>query len=109
MRSAHDAIEEMREEGLRKGRRCHVVDCDLEAFFDTVDHQKLMGRLRQRITDPGLLALILKYLKAGAISRTGALRGALRGVPQGSRSARYWLISCSTSWTTNSKSEGTSS
>jgi len=83
MRSAHDAIREMAEEGLAKGRRCHVVDCDLEAFFDTVDHQKLMARLRQRITDPALLALILKYLKAGAISREGHFEESLRGVPQG--------------------------
>ncbi len=83
MRSAHGAIEEMREEGMKKGKRCHVVDCDLKAFFDTVDHQKLMARLRQRITDPSLLALILKYLKAGAISREGKYEESLRGVPQG--------------------------
>jgi RNA-directed DNA polymerase len=83
MRSALDAIEEMREEGLKKGRRCHVVDCDLEKFFDTVDNQKLMGRLRQRTTDPGLLALVLKYLKAGAISQQGHFEEQLRGVPQG--------------------------
>jgi len=42
-----------------------------------------MGRLRQRITDPGLLALILKYLKAGAISRQGHFEEQLMGVPQG--------------------------
>jgi RNA-directed DNA polymerase len=60
-----------------------VVDCDLEKFFDTVDNQKLMSRLRQRITDPGLLALILKYLKAGVISQQGHFEEQLRGVPQG--------------------------
>jgi len=83
LRSAHDAINEMAKEGIKKGRRCHVVDCDLEKFFDTVDNQKLMGRLRQRVTDPGLLALILKYLKAGAISRQGHFEEQLKGVPQG--------------------------
>ena len=83
MRSAHGAIGEMREEGLKKGKRCHVIDCDLKAFFDTVDHQKLMARLRQRTTDPGLLALILRYLNAGAISREGKYEESLRGVPQG--------------------------
>lgn len=82
-RSAHGAIHEMAKEGLGKGRRCHVVDCDLAKFFDTVNHQKLMGRLRQRTTDPGLLALILRYLKAGAISRKGCFEASLRGVPQG--------------------------
>jgi RNA-directed DNA polymerase len=82
-RSAHDAISEMAREGQAKGTRCHVVDCDLKAFFDTVDNQKLMARLRQRITDPGLLALILKYLKAGAISQQGHFEEQLMGVPQG--------------------------
>ncbi len=66
-RSAHDAIDEMLREANAKGKKCHVVDCDLKAFFDTVDHQKLMGKLRERIADPGLLKLILGYLKAGAI------------------------------------------
>ncbi len=83
MRSAHDAINEMAAEGKEIGTRCHAVDCDLKAFFDTVDHQKLMARLRQRTTDPGLLALILRYLKAGAISREGRYEEQLRGVPQG--------------------------
>ena len=66
-RSAHGAIEEMLREANIKGSKCHVVDCDLAAFFDTVDHQKLMGKLRERIADPGLLKLIHSYLKAGAI------------------------------------------
>lgn len=83
MRSAHDAIHEMAKEGLGKGKGCHVVDCDLAKFFDTVEHLKLMGRLRQRTTDPGLLALILKYLKAGAISREGCFEASRKGVPQG--------------------------
>jgi len=83
MRSAHDAITVMASEGRKMWSRCHVVDCDLEKFFDTVDNQKLMGRLRQRLTDPGLLALILKYLKAGAISRQGHFEEQLMGVPQG--------------------------
>lgn len=83
MRSAHGAIAEMAAIGKEKGRKCHAVDCDLKAFFDTVDHRKLMARLRQRTTDPELLALILRYLKAGAISREGIYEEQLRGVPQG--------------------------
>jgi len=66
-RSAHGAIDEMLRESNIMGPKCHVVDCDLAAFFDTVDHQKLMGKLRERIADPGLLKLINGYLKAGAI------------------------------------------
>lgn len=82
-RSAHDAISEMHRKSLVKGKRCHVVDCDLKAFFDTVDHQKLMGKLRERIADPRLLKLILRYLKAGAIPPNGRFEETDRGVPQG--------------------------
>jgi len=82
-RSAHGAIAEMAAAGRGVGRRRHVVDCDLKAFFDTVDHQKLMAKLRQRIADTELLALILRYLKAGAITREGNYEESLRGVPQG--------------------------
>ena len=82
-RSAHDAIKLMHQEGLAKGKKCHVVDCDLQAFFDTVDHQKLMGKLRESIDDPRVLKLILKYLKAGVILPNGQLEDTEKGVPQG--------------------------
>lgn len=82
-RSAHDAIKKMQEESHVKGSKCHVVDCDLKAFFDTVDHQKLMAKLRERIADPRVLKLILKYLKAGAISSEGSFEDTEKGVPQG--------------------------
>lgn len=82
-RSAHDAIHEMHQKALGKGQKCYVVDCDLKAFFDTVDHQKLIGKLRERIADPRLMKLILKYLKAGVILRDGCLEETDKGVPQG--------------------------
>ena len=70
----------MHEEALAKGKKCHVVDCDLKAFFDTVDHQKLMGKLRESIADPGS-ETDLKYLKAGVISREER-RGHLGSAPR---------------------------
>ena len=82
-RSAHHAIAQMYEEALEKGKKCHVVDCDLQAFFDTVDHQKLMGKLRESIADPRVLKLILKYLKVGVILRSGCFEDTDKGVPQG--------------------------
>jgi RNA-directed DNA polymerase len=82
-RSAHHAIAQMHEEALPKGKKCHVVDCDLKAFFDTVDHQKLMGKLRESIADPRVLKLILKYLKAGVILQNGCFEDTDEGVPQG--------------------------
>lgn len=85
-RSAHQAIASMHEMSLNKGRggrHCQVVDCDLETFFDTVNHQKMMGKLRESIADQRLLELISKFLKAGAILPNGTYEKSEKGVPQG--------------------------
>lgn len=76
----------MRQMSLNKGkggRHCQVVDCDLKTFFDTVNHQKMMEKLRESIADQRLLELISKFLKAGAILPNGAYEKSERGVPQG--------------------------
>lgn len=43
----------------------HVVDVDLKSYFDTIPHDRLMGRLRERIADERILGLIDAFLKAG--------------------------------------------
>ena len=82
-RSAQGAMEKMHGLAMRRGNKCHVVDCDLKAFFDTVDHQKLMAKLRENIADRALLGLLIKYLKAGAITVEGKFIKTPQGVPQG--------------------------
>jgi RNA-directed DNA polymerase len=82
-RSAREAVEELQREGNKRGLKCHVVDCDLKSFFDTVDHGKLMDRLRQHVDDPRLLSLIARYLKAGVILLDGTFEETAEGVPQG--------------------------
>lgn len=84
--SAAGAIEQWHQQSQshRKGRReCYVVDCDLKAFFDTVDHGELMTRLRRKIDDERLLDLIYHYLKAGVIELDGTRNKSPLGVPQG--------------------------
>ena len=44
-----------------------VVDLDLEAFFDRINHDRLMSRLAQRIGDRRVLKLIRAYLQAGIL------------------------------------------
>lgn len=59
-----------------------VVDVDLEAFFDRVNHDVLMGRLAKRIEDKRLLKLIRRYLEAGMMA-DGVATARTEGTPQG--------------------------
>jgi RNA-directed DNA polymerase len=85
--------------GFRPGRSCHtaigaaarhvycgrgwVVDLDLEKFFDRVHHERLMARLGQRISDPRLLTLIRRMLKAKVVMPDGVVMATEEGTPQG--------------------------
>ena len=62
-RSAHQAVREV-QANTRAGYGW-VVDMDLQAFFDRVNHDRLMVRLKTRCPDADLLRLINRYLKAG--------------------------------------------
>ncbi|WP_206077564.1 group II intron reverse transcriptase/maturase [Providencia sp. MGF014] len=80
MRSAHQAITHAKAL-LLSGKRW-VVDLDLDAFFDRVNHDRLMSKLRAQIQDPTLLGLIHRYLKA-KIDHNGKQERSEEGVPQG--------------------------
>jgi RNA-directed DNA polymerase len=62
-RGCKDALR--RVDGLLKQGYFYVVDIDLQSYFDTIPHDRLMGRLRERIADGRLLGLIESFLKAG--------------------------------------------
>jgi group II intron reverse transcriptase/maturase len=79
-RSAHGAIREA-QHYVQEGRRW-VVDVDLEAFFDRVNHDVLMGRLAKRLGDKRLLRLTRRYLEAGIMAH-GVLSERYEGTPQG--------------------------
>ena len=59
-----------------------MVDVDLEAFFDRVNHDLLMSRLAKRIADRRLLRLIRHYLDAGIMAH-GVVVVRYEGTPQG--------------------------
>lgn len=80
-RRAQDAIAETR--FLAKRSYEWVVEGDIEACFDTIDHTALMDRVRDRIGDKRVLALVKAFLKAGILSQDGAVRDAYAGTPQG--------------------------
>jgi hypothetical protein len=58
------------------------VELDIRKYFDTIDHEKLVGMLRQRVRDGVILRLVGKWLNAG-VMEDGALRRGQAGTPQG--------------------------
>ena len=84
--------------GFRKGRRAHdaiatairdaeegyvhVLDADIASFFDRLDHEVVMSRVRARVADGRVLDLIEAFLTAGVFEE-GAVRIPERGSPQG--------------------------
>lgn len=79
-RNAHQAIKKAKEyydEGYT-----HVVDIDLAKYFDTVNHDLLMGMLREQVSDKRVLTLIRKFLKSGVMIN-GLVRATEEGTPQG--------------------------
>ena len=79
-RSAHDAVEQVLEY-LDEGYQW-VIDLDIEKYFDTVNHDKLISTLREQINDKTTLHLIRSFLKAG-IMEDGLVKPNKLGVPQG--------------------------
>jgi RNA-directed DNA polymerase len=79
-RSAHQAITKA-QQYIAEGYGW-VVDMDLEKFFDRVNHDKLMAKLAQRISDKRLLKLIRAFLRAGVLEG-GLVSPVDEGTPQG--------------------------
>jgi RNA-directed DNA polymerase len=81
MRRAHDAIAEIHMFGSRGYR--WVLDADIEACFDSIDHTALMDRVRLRVKDKRVLALVKAFLKAGVLTEHGDSEDSDVGTPQG--------------------------
>jgi len=80
-RRAHDAIAEIHLFGTQGYR--WVLDADIEACFDSIDHTALMGRVRGRVKDKRVLALVKAFLKAGVLTEDGNRQETHTGTPQG--------------------------
>src|SRR3979409_419546 len=79
-RSAHQAVEKAQQYQAAGYR--WVVDLDLEKFFDRVNHDRLLARIAERVSDKRLLKLIRAFLRAG-VMENGLVSPAEEGTPQG--------------------------
>ena len=98
-RRAHDAVLAA-QAYVQSGRRV-VVDVDLEKFFDRVNHDILMDRLRRRIDDAGVIRLVRAYLDAGIMSDGVVCSSGIRVRRRVGRCRRCWPTCCSMRWTGN--------
>ncbi len=81
-RRAHDAVAEVRYFASRSYE--WVVEGDITACFDEISHPALIDRVRERIGDKRVLALVKAFLKAGILGEDRMLRENRAGTPQGS-------------------------
>lgn len=79
-RSAHMAMNEVL--GYLNDGYEWIVDLDIEKYFDTVNHDKLISILREHVNDATTLHLIRKYLQAGVLE-DGLVKSTTIGTPQG--------------------------
>ncbi|WP_336883194.1 group II intron reverse transcriptase/maturase [Rhodococcus globerulus] len=82
-RRAHDAVAEVHYLASKPRNYEWVVEGDITACFDEIEHTALMGRVRGRIGDKRVLALVKALLKAGILGEDRLLRETTAGTPQG--------------------------
>lgn len=80
-RSQHDALDALTV-ALQKCKVNWILDADIKAFFDNIDHEWMLTFLEHRVADRRVLRLIRKWLKAGIIEE-GKRIEAQKGSPQG--------------------------
>ena len=84
-KSQHQALARVHQEIRRRENNCVVVEMDIEKFFDTIPHEKLMELIGRRIGDAHFLRLIRRMLRNSILSEDGKLSVSDEvGTPQGS-------------------------
>jgi RNA-directed DNA polymerase len=82
-RRTHDAIAEIHFLASRPTNYQWVLEADIAACFDEIAHTPLLDRVRRRIKDKRVCALVKAFLKAGVMTTTGDREESIAGTPQG--------------------------
>ncbi len=80
-RNAHQALDELSVCIMRQ-RVLWILDADISKYFDTIPHELMVECIKRRVSDPRILRLIRKWLKAGIFDK-GKLTDNVVGTPQG--------------------------
>jgi len=82
-RSTHDAIAEIHHLASRSNGYHWILEADIAACFDEIGHTPLLDRVRARIKDKRVCALVKAFLKAGILTEIGDREETYTGTPQG--------------------------
>lgn len=78
-----DAIAEIYQLGKPSSSYEWIIEADIEACFDRLEHRAITSELERRFGDRRVLALVRAFLKAGVMTEAGRLERRLTGTPQG--------------------------
>jgi len=82
-RRQHDAIAEIHSLASRSKEYHWVLEADIASCFDEIGHTPLLERLRRRVKDKRVVALVRAFLKAGILTELGDREESYSGTPQG--------------------------
>jgi len=80
-RGCKDALRRVSE--LLRGGYLHIVDADLKGYFDSIPHERLVARVRERVSDGKVMKLVESFLTQGVLTEMGAWEATESGTPQG--------------------------